>query len=162
MHTTRFGRRLALLAAAAAAALSLAACDPLAIVAAAPSSHPSATAAASAIDSRASAEANSQGGQAIESAAQQLAAACEPVLGKQGYQAMVPGQPAAGKAREAFVACEKIPEAQLPLLGVCIVRAWHAAPPAGPAGTPAENSRQAFLATAVGKCVQGARKAADQ
>ena len=163
MHTTRFRRSMALPAAAvaAASALLLAACADR------PCGHDHRRGGVQSPQCRldgysGSAEANSQGGRAIESAAQQVAAACKPVLGKQGYQAMIPGQPGAANARKAFGACEKIPKGQLPLLAFCAAGAWHAAPPTGAVGTPAENSRQEFLAEAVGRCVQNARKGAAQ
>ena len=142
--------------AAVLACLLLAGCGPGGKASSVASAHPTAAAAASSARAAGHAEASSSGGQAIKKSAAQVADACRPAG---GWNDMYPGVTGAAAARHAFITCEKIPRSQVFAWGVCAGKAYSDAPKGAAPGTPAENTRQGFLATAFGQCTQTARKA---
>lgn len=143
-------------AAAAALAAVLAGCSSAGT---AGQAAPSVRAAGSSASAAARAEATSSGGQAVKKTAAQVADACRP---PGGWNDLYPGVTGASDARKKFIACEKIPRSQVFAWGICAGKAYGHAPAGGAPGTAAENTRQAYLATAFGQCTQTARKAAGE
>jgi hypothetical protein len=109
---------------------------------------------ADAAASSARALASSSAGAAAKTQAEAVADDCKPAA---GFDALEPGVPGAAAARKTFDKCEKIPEAAVFNLGVCLVRAYTHAPAKGTQGSAAETARQTYLATAEGGCVQTAK-----